>query len=70
LKVSTNATDPEYLENMPTKAAWNFLIGAFQTAQKWLKGHKCRELSYEEILHNLKIVVALSETGRVMGEVR
>lgn len=58
----------QYFFNVP-EAVWNFYIGGYQPAQKWLKDRKGRELSYEDILHYQKVVVALSETGRVMGEV-
>ena len=36
---------------------------------KWLKDRKDRELSYEDILHYQKIIVALSETDRIMREI-
>jgi len=41
----------------------------YQPAQKWLKDRKGRTLSFEDILHYQKIIVALSETERVMGEI-
>jgi hypothetical protein len=37
-----------------------------QPTQKWLKN---RELSYEDILHYQKIIVALTETDRIMKEI-
>jgi hypothetical protein len=49
--------------------AWNFYIGGYQPAQKWLKDRKDRELSYEDILHYQKIIVALTETDRIMKEI-
>ena len=51
------------------KVAWEFYIGGYQPAQKWLKDRKGRELSFEDILHYQKIVVALVETDRLMKEV-
>lgn len=60
--------DTQYFGNVP-EVAWNFYIGGYQPAQKWLKDRKGRELSYEDILHYQKIVVALWETDRIMGEV-
>ena len=54
--------------NVP-ELAWNFYIGGYQPAQKWLKDRKGRELSYEDILHYQKIIVALSETDRIMKEI-
>jgi predicted helicase len=58
----------QYFANVP-EVAWNFYIGGYQPAQKWLKDRKDRELSYEDILHYQKIIVALSETSRIMGEI-
>ncbi len=46
--------------------AWNFYIGGYQPAQKWLKDRKGRELSYEDIKHYQKIIKILSETDRIM----
>ena len=37
--------------------------------QKWLKDRKGRELKVEDILHYQKIIVALSETNRIMKEI-
>ncbi|NHM04783.1 type ISP restriction/modification enzyme [Flavobacterium celericrescens] len=56
----------QYFANVP-EVAWNFYIGGYQPAQKWLKDRKDRELSYEDILHYQKIIVALSETDRIMN---
>lgn len=60
--------ETQYFENVP-EVAWNFYIGGYQPAQKWLKDRKERELSYEDILHYQKIIVALSETDRIMKEI-
>ena len=49
--------DTQYFSNVP-EVAWNFYIGGYQPAQKWLKDRKDRELSYEDILHYQKIIVA------------
>jgi hypothetical protein len=46
--------------------AWNFYIGGYQPAQKWLKDRKGRELSFEDIKHYQKIIKILSETDRIM----
>ncbi len=60
--------EAQYFSNVP-EVAWNFYIGGYQPAQKWLKDRKDRELSYEDILHYQKIIVALSETDRIMKEI-
>ena len=48
---------------------WNFHIGGYQVCAKWLKDRKGRKLSKEDITHYQKIVVALSETIRLMKEI-
>lgn len=60
--------DTQYFSNVP-EVAWNFYIGGYQPAQKWLKDRKDRELSYEDIFHYQKIIVALTETDRIMKEI-
>lgn len=60
--------DTQHFSNVP-EVAWNFYIGGYQPAQKWLKDRKQRELSYEDILHYQKIIVALTETDRIMKEI-
>ena len=60
--------DTQYFANVPA-VAWEFYIGGYQPAQKWLKDRKGRELSYEDIFHYQKIIVALSETSRLMKEI-
>ncbi|AEB28324.1 hypothetical protein FN3523_0467 [Francisella hispaniensis] len=58
----------QYFDNVP-EVAWNFYIGSYQPAQKWLKDRKGRELGFEDILHYQKIIVALTETDRLMREI-
>ncbi|GEM_PF-129720 len=48
---------------------WNFHIGGYQVCEKWLKDRKGRRLSKEDIEHYQKIVVAISETIRIMMEI-
>jgi len=60
--------DTQYFANVP-EVAWNFYIGGYQPAQKWLKDRKDRKLEFDDILHYQKIIVALSETDRLMKEI-
>jgi predicted helicase len=60
--------DTQYFENVP-QVAWEFYIGGYQPAQKWLKDRKERTLEFDDILHYQKIIVALSETDRLMKEI-
>ena len=48
------------------KEVYEFYIGGYQPAQKWLKDRKGRALEYEDIVHYGKIILTLSETVRVM----
>ncbi len=48
---------------------WNFHIGGYQVCHKWLKDRKGRTLSDKDIVHYQKIIVALSETIRIMREI-
>ena len=48
------------------EVAWNFHIGGYQPAQKWLKDRKGRTLDHQDIIHYQKIIVALTETAAIM----
>lgn len=65
-KVYINET--QYFDNVP-QIAWEFYIGGYQPAQKWLKDRKDRKLEFDDILHYQKIIVALSETDKLMKEI-
>jgi predicted helicase len=65
-RVWINST--QYFGGVPS-AVWNFHIGGYQVCEKWLKDRKGRTLTYEDIQHYQKIVVALNETIRLMAEI-
>ncbi|MGA2031483.1 MAG: type ISP restriction/modification enzyme [Thermoguttaceae bacterium] len=58
----------QYFGGAP-RAAWEFCVGGYQVCERWLKDRKGRKLSYEDTQHYQKIVVALSETIRLMGKI-
>ena len=58
----------QYFADVP-KRAWDFHIGGYQPAQKWLKDRKGRALSWDDIGHYQNIVKILIETDRIMGEI-
>lgn len=60
----------QYFGDVPANA-WNFYIGGYQPAQKWLKDRKKagRRLDPDDIIHWQKIIKAQSETIRLMGEI-
>jgi predicted helicase len=60
--------ETQYFDKIPL-TAWEFYIGGYQPAQKWLKDRRDRTLSFEDILHYQKIIVALFETNRLMQEI-
>jgi predicted helicase len=60
--------DSQYFASVP-EIAWNFYIGGYQPAQKWLKDRKERRLEFDDIQHYQKIIAALSETDRIMKEI-
>lgn len=57
------------------KEVWNFHIGGYQVCEKWLKdrgpkkGQPGRTLTDEDIAHYHKIVIALTETIRLMTQI-
>ncbi len=58
----------QYFDKVP-EVAWSFYIGGYQPARKWLKDRKGRELSVDDILHYQKIIVALTETDKIMKKI-
>ena len=57
----------QYFDGVPEEV-WNFYIGGYQPAQKWLKDRVGRKLTFEEVMHYQKMVRAIWETVGVMGE--
>lgn len=60
--------DEQYFNNVPL-IAWEFYIGGYQPAQKWLKDRHGRTLNIDDIRHYLNIITALVETDRLMNEI-
>ena len=48
---------------------WEFTIGGYQPAEKWLKDRKNRPLSYDDIAHYCRLCAALAETPRIMASI-
>lgn len=57
--------DEQYFANVP-EVAWNFYIGGYQPAQKWLKDRKGQALQFEDIKHYQKIIATLQKTSEIM----
>jgi predicted helicase len=58
----------QYFDGVPA-IAWDFHIGGYQPAQKWLKDRKGRALTYDDIRHYQRIIKILVETDRIMREI-
>ncbi len=55
----------QHFANAPD-VSWNFYIGGYQPAQKWLKDRKGRALSFDDVKHYQRILKILAETHRIM----
>ena len=60
--------DYQYFDNI-NKVVWEYHIGGYQPAQKWLKDRKGYKLNYEDIFHYQKIIKVLFETNRIVEEI-
>ncbi len=58
----------QYFDGVPGEA-WEFRVGGYQVLDKWLKDRKDRALTAADIRHYQRIVVALTETQRLMREI-
>ncbi len=66
MRIHINKT--QYFEGVPQEI-WDFHIGGYQVLHKWLKDRCGRVLSSDDLEHYQEIVVALSETIRIMSEI-
>jgi len=58
----------QYFDAVP-QDVWDFHVGGYQVCDKWLKDRRGRTLSYGDLAHYQKIVVALKETIRLMADI-
>jgi very-short-patch-repair endonuclease len=58
----------QYFEGIEPET-WDLRVGGYQPLDKWLKDRKGRMLSFDEIQHYLRMVIALRETRRIMAEI-
>ena len=59
--------DEQYFDNVP-RVAWEFYIGGYQPAQKWLKDRKGMKLEWDEVKHYQRIISALCKTNELMKQ--
>ena len=64
-KVWINAE--QYFDNVP-RVAWEFFIGGYQPAQKWLKDRKGMKLEWDDVKHYQHIIAALCKTDELMQQ--
>lgn len=60
--------ESQYFGNLP-KEAWEFYIGGYQPAQKWLKDRKGKKLTYEDVIHYQKIIFAQIKTSEIQKQI-
>jgi|SRR5579863_87538 len=69
-RVSINGI--QYFQGVP-REVWEFHVGGYQVCEKWLKSRlkdsEARTLTFDDLQHYQKIVVALKETIRLMAEI-
>ena len=58
----------QFFDNVPP-VSWEFPIGGYLPAQKWLKDRKDRALSFDDVKHYQRILKILSETDRIMNTI-
>ena len=58
----------QYFGNVP-EAAWEFWIGGYQPAKKWLKDRKGQTLTNEDLEHYQKMIVSIIGTYQIMKEI-
>lgn len=58
----------QYFDNVP-QTAWDFYIGGYQPAQKYLKDRRGRALTLNEVMHYENIITVLQETDKIMKEI-
>lgn len=54
---------------MPTWGVWQYQIGGYPVADKWLKDRKGRVLSLEDVTHYQETITALQRTIEIQGEI-
>ena len=59
--------ETQYFDNIQENV-FNYYIGGYQPAQKWLKDRKGRELTFGDIRHYQEIIYSLSETSKIISQ--
>jgi type I restriction-modification system DNA methylase subunit len=67
-KERVHINNDRYFEGV-TEEVWEYQIGGYQVCEKWLKDHKGRILSLDEIRHYCRVVTAIERTIEIQKEV-
>ncbi len=67
-KRKAGAPAAQYFDGIAPEV-WAFQVGGYQVLDKWLKDRRGRTLSYEDIEHYQRVVVALEHTMALMAEI-
>lgn len=65
-KVYINKT--QYFDGVPQEV-WEFHIGGYRVAEKWLKDRKSRTLNFDDLEHYQKTIAALARTIEIMSAI-
>jgi predicted helicase len=57
--------DTEYFDNVPPEA-WEFRVGGYQPAAKWLEDRAGRTLTADDIAHYRRMIAAMRETAALL----
>jgi len=60
--------EQQYFEGI-TPEVWNFHIGSYRVCEKWLADRKGRQLTYDDIVHYQRVILALKETIRLRADI-
>ena len=66
-KIWINET--QYFDSVP-ESAWDFYIGGYQPARKWLKDRKGTMLKHLDLLHYQEIIAVLVQTEQTMQTIK
>lgn len=65
-RIYINAT--QYFDGV-SESVWDYTIGAYQVAEKWLKDRRGRLLTFDELNHYRQVLGVLAETIRIQADI-
>jgi hypothetical protein len=52
-----------------SESVWNYHVGGYQVAEKWLKDRKGRPLTYDELTHYRHVIAAIAKTIYIQTQI-